>query len=213
MPAFSETSQRDCTCNCTDGADGPPGPRGPPGVCGGVTYIRWGRTSCPTTGTTLLYNGTAAKSFSDETGGGGNYQCLPNYPEYGRYAREVQGASPIHGVEYEIDTGSPFPPAHHDDNVPCAVCQASNRSHVLMIPAWRHCPSGWTLEYTGYLMSEHINGTKSTYECVDENAELIPGSQADTDGGLFSHVEATDNGIPCPPYNSQKELTCVVCTY
>ena len=44
----------------------------------------------------------------------------------------------------------------HDHNAPCAVCHVSTRVAVLMIPAWRHCPSQWTLEYTGYLMSEHV---------------------------------------------------------
>ena len=60
--------------------------------------------------------------------------------------------------------------------------------------------------------SEHNTHTKATYECIDVNAESIPGSQANNDGGLFYHVEATCNGLPCPPYDTQKELTCAVCT-
>ena len=61
--------------------------------------------------------------------------------------------APIYGVEYQLDGGSPLP-ALHDYNVPCAVCHVSTRVAVLMIPAWRHCPSQWTMEYTGYLMTE-----------------------------------------------------------
>ena len=68
-----------------------------------------------------------------------------------------------------------------------------------MIPAWHHCPSGWTVQYTGYMMSDHYTHNKATYECVDVNAESIPGSHANT-GGLFYYVEATCNGLPCPPY-------------
>ena len=49
-----------------------------------------------------------------------------------------------------------------------------------MIPAWRHCPSQWTLEYTGYLMTEHYNHNSATYECVDKDAEAVPGSHVDT---------------------------------
>ena len=193
------------------GVVGPPGPPGP--VSGGATYIRWGRTSCPSiTGTSLVYNGRAAKSYYNQKGGGVNYQCLPNNPEYGRYTAGVQGNSPIYGVEYERSGGSPYPPSLHNDNVPCAVCHVSTRSAVLMIPAWHHCPSGWTIEYMGYLMTQHYTHTKATYECVDINAESIPGSSAQTDGGLFHHVEATCNGILCPPYDPQKELTCAVCT-
>ena len=195
----------------TIGIVGPPGPPG--SVSGGATYIRWGRTRCPNiTGTNLVYNGRAAKSFFNQKGGGSNYQCLPNNPEYGGYASGVQNSSPIYGVEYKRNGDSPFPSSLHDGNVPCAVCHVSTRSAVLMIPAWRHCPSGWTVEYTGYLMTQHYTHTKATYECVDMNAESIPGSSAQTDGGLFYHVEATCNGLSCPPYDVQKELTCAVCT-
>ncbi|CAI8046156.1 hypothetical protein GBAR_LOCUS25510, partial [Geodia barretti] len=43
------------------GEKGDTGPQGPPGPSsGGVTYIRWGRTTCPnTTGTELVYSGRA----------------------------------------------------------------------------------------------------------------------------------------------------------
>ena len=61
-------------------------------------------------------------------------------------------------------------------------------------------------------MSQYHGYTKATYECVDMNAESIPGSHGGTSGGLFYHVEATCNGLPCPPYDPQKELTCAVCT-
>ena len=88
----------------TNGQKGDKGERGEPGmvgpVSGGATYTRWGRTSCPIiTGTSLVYSGRAGKSFFTQSGGGGNYQCLPNNPEYGRYAPGVQGRAPIYGVE------------------------------------------------------------------------------------------------------------------
>ena len=192
------------------GVVGPPGPPGP--VSGGATYIRWGRTSCPSiTGTRLVYNGRAAKSYYTHKGGGGNYQCLPNNPEYGGYRAGVQAQSFIYGVEYETRSGSPLS-SLYNHNVPCAVCHVSTRSAVLMIPAWRHCPSGWTVEYTGYLMSAHYNEGKATYECVDKDAESIPGSSASINGGTFYPVEATCTGLACPPYDVQKELTCAVCT-
>ena len=50
------------------------------------------------------------------------------------------------------------------------------------------------------------------FECVDRDQESVPGSHADTDGALFYHVEASCNGMPCPPYDAQNEHNCVVCT-
>ena len=61
-------------------------------------------------------------------------------------------------------------------------------------------------------MSENIGHRRSTFQCVDKDQESIPGSHANTDGTLFYHAEAVCNGMPCPPYDPQKELNCVVCT-
>ena len=145
---------------------------------------------CPSiTGTSLVYSGRAGKSWYNQQGGGSNYQCLPNNPEYGQYDKGVQGHCPIYGTEYQLNSGSPLP-GLSERNVPCAVCHVSTRAAVLMIPEWHHCPSQWTLD----------------------TAETVPGSHANTNGGLFYHVEANCNGLPCPPYDAQKELTCAVCT-
>ena len=55
---------------------------------------------------------------------------------------------------------------------------------------WSLSYSGWTVEYTGYLMSEHYIHSKATLNVL--TAESIPGSYmyANTDGGLFYYVEA-----------------------
>ena len=84
-----------------------------------------------------------------------------------------------------------------------------------MIPAKTQCPSTWTLEYSGYLMSEsrlHSGRQRTTYECIDKDPDSVPGSVSNTDGSVFYHVEASCNGMLCPPYDPQKELTCAVCT-
>ena len=196
------------------GVKGPPGPPGPAG--GGTVYIGWGRTTCPNvTGTELVYEGFAAGTSHSEQGGGSNRLCLPKVPKYSSYHPEVQGYSPLHGSEYynELNEYSPFPDIHKH-NVPCAVCYVSTRSVVYVVPARDDCPSGWTLEYKGYLMAEGQQTQRNTFECVDKSPESIPGSAAHTgiDGAHFYYVEATCNGLPCPPYDPQKELTCAVCT-
>ena len=209
-----------------DGRDGVPGPRGPQGQRGeqgvagppgprngGVVYTRWGKISCPNgTGTQLVYAGRAGGSWYGHTGGGANYLCMPNDPHYLAYQPGVQGHSPVYGAEYQSWAG-PLS-AVHDHNVPCAVCYASTRVAVTMIPAKTLCPSTWTLEYSGYLMSAYKGDSdyRTMFECVDKNPDSIPGSASDINGALFHHAEAACTGIPCPPYDPQKELTCAVCT-
>ena len=85
-----------------------------------------------------------------------------------------------------------------------------------MIPAKTVCPTDWTEEYQGYLMTAHYDhaGAKD-HICVDENAEARPNSNpADQDGALLYPVEGRcDVGnLPCPPYIDGGEMVCVVCT-
>ena len=47
---------------------------------------------------------------------------------------------------------------------------------------------------------------RTTFECVNQSPQSVPGSIANTNGALFYHVEVKCNGIPCPPYDTQKEV-------
>ena len=197
---------------CPPGDQGPRGPigragvPGPPAInVGGVTYTRWGSTSCPST---LVYSGRAGGTYWSKRGGGSNYLCMPDDPEYGEYRAAVQGNSPVDGAEYEY----PLVSSRLDRNVPCAVCYVQNRTTSIMIPAKMNCTSGWTREYYGYLMSDRISHYRTQFICMDSNMEAIPGLQTNTNGALFYHAQATCNGLSCGPYNTEKELSCVVCT-
>ena len=131
-----------------------------------------------------------------------------------KYAAGVQGRSFLLGTEYEIFSGELL--AHMlDHNAVCAVCMVRTRSMQIMIPATYECPSGWTREYYGYLMTEtHANDrTSKTYIYLDKDPESIPGSSANTSPAVMYHVEGGCNGLPCPPYSAEKELTCAVCSY
>ena len=154
-----------------------------------------------------MYAGRAGGTWYTHKGGAANYLCMSDDPDYLSYTPGVQGYSYVYGAEYKRPLQAVY---HH--NVPCAVCYASTRVAVTMIPAKTCCPSNWTLEYTGYLMSDNKNHQCTMYECVDKNPDSVPGSAANTNGALFYHVEANCNGMLCPPYDPQKELTCAVCT-
>ena len=62
--------------------------------------------------------------------------ACPMIHDYLTYQPGVQGWSYVYGTEYQ--TGGPWVgplSAVHDHNVPCAVCYASTRVAVTMIPA------------------------------------------------------------------------------
>ena len=82
-----------------------------------------------------------------------------------------------------------------------------------MIPAKITCPSSWTIEYAGYLMTEHYgHKNNKAYICVDKDSKPVPNIVGNVNGALLYHVTATCTGIPCPPYDNKKYITCVVCT-
>ncbi|KXJ27293.1 Short-chain collagen C4 [Exaiptasia diaphana] len=171
------------------GPSGQNGPRGPPGRSrGGVEYIRWGKTSCPY-GADLVYKGRIGGEHYTHLGGGANYVCVPEVPDYLNYKPGRQNTAFIFGAEYET------------------------RSSKLMIPATYKCPSGWTREYYGYLMTEH-HGHKNNraYICVDKDAEAVSGSKPSHNGALLYPVSGHCGSLPCRPYRQDLELTCVVCT-
>ena len=192
------------------GERGPAGPQGPSGIAaGGAMYTRWGRTSCPS-GREMVYTGIAGGSDYSQSGGGANYLCLPNNPQYSKDGVPSGSTfSYLYGSEYQSTLVGT-----HQHNVPCTVCYVATRASTLMIPAHTTCPTSWTKEYQGYLMAEkNTHARSAAYECVDEDAESVAESSANTNGALFYHVVATcGKGLPCPPYVTTKTITCVVCT-
>jgi len=196
------------------GSAGPKGDTGVPGPkgdrAGGVVYVRWGHNSCPDGGAQLVYAGRAGGSCYSHKGGGGNPQCLPLDPNFYRTVSGVQGYTFTYGAEYELT--NPLVSNSHDTDVPCAVCYVPTRNALYMIPAKYTCPSGWTREYFGYLMSEYHSHHRSQFSCVDHSLTSVIGSIHDHNGFLFYPVEGVCGSLPCPPYSQDKELSCAVCT-
>lgn len=198
------------------GRQGPQGPKGDRGRDGagitGVKYVRWGKTKCPS-GAQLVYEGIIGSSYYGHHGGGGEYICLPKVPKYDKYKDGYQSGSYIYGTEYEVKGFNPFKSNLHDHEAPCAVCYVSSRATQLMIPARNECPSAWTEEYHGYLMSENAGHKQSrNFICVDRDAEFVHGSRANLNGALLYIVEGQCGSLPCLPYVAGRELTCAVCT-
>ena len=195
------------------GLSGPQGPQGIKGLpTGGAVYVRWGRTICPSgQETELVYYGTAGGSHYTHSGGAANIICMPSDPNHLQYHNGQQGYTYVYGVRIVGSSRQPLS-ISYNYYLPCAVCFVPTRDTILTIPAKVSCPSKWTSEYYGYLSAAHYshNG-RLMYECIDSNPERI--TYTASSSAYLYHVEpACGNGVSCPPYDSSKELTCVVCS-
>jgi len=165
-------------------------------------YVRWGHIFCPSTAN-RLYHGISAGSDFRNTGSGSNSLCLPHAPTYdiSPISSNTGIGSSIHRARYSSDMSQ----------MPCAVCHVSQRSAVYTFPAQPTCPTGWTLEYTGFLMTSHNDHQRSDFICVQKNP-FVQSSPRTTEGLLFYSVEANCTSLPCPHYQRQRALTCAVCS-
>ena len=172
---------------------------------GGTMYVRWGHDQCPSTAQ-LLYKGRTGE-VDFKQGGVISLQCLPLDP---KFPTEISGNQQyrflMYGAEYNAHTDSNS--QLHGTHVPCAVCYVSQRSTVYILPAKNSCPSGWTREYYGYLMSNYYEYPPPHYICVDYALKSITGSEANVKGVYLGRC----GSLPCPPYDNTRELLCAVCT-
>ncbi len=56
-----------------------------------------------------------------------------------------------------------------------AVSYVPTTAAMIMIPAKIQCPTAWTVEYVGYLMTKHYTHHRSTFSSVDKDAQSILG--------------------------------------
>ena len=216
-----------------DGLQGPIGPQGPigehgqkgdPGFAGqkgskgdaglsGVTFVRWGRTVCPR-GTGTVYTGVAAGTKYDTKGGTSDTLCLAGSPQYRNGDGSSSNAAQLSGVRNEVGGNSAPLYNRRDTYLPCVLCHTTTKSTSFMLPGRYTCPSGWNTEYSGYIMTEttysNRPGRRDTI-CVDQDAEAASTKGSAAAAQLFL-MQATCIGLDCPPFNSQKPLTCAVCS-
>ena len=172
-----------------------------------VTYTRWGNPGCHS-GATLLYSGSMGSSWQRNKGGGTNYICMPNNnPKY----LESIGIQHEYNYVYGTEFISPSPNQYNFIAL-CSVCNVANKSSTIMIPSRVTCPEGWIREYHGYLMSEDKDHPRTMYICVDRWMKFVPGNGSGLRSESLHHVWADCSALTCPPYNANKELTCVMCS-
>ena len=123
----------------------------------------------------------------------------------------------LSGVRNDVQTrGSPATPLYHRRHtyLPCALCYTTTKSTSFMLPGRYTCPSGWSTEYSGYIMTEYTvsnRGGRRDTICVDQDAEAAATKGSSWPAALYL-MQVTCIGLNCPPFDSQKPLTCVVCS-
>ena len=169
----------------------------------GNLYTRWGNNVCPQVeGTELVYSGKVAGSLN-----GTNYVCMPDDADY--FPNHTHGALTMNAVEF-----SNHPSVEYNCYATCAVCYISTRSTVMMIPAKLKCPTNWTSEYKGYLMTDI--SYHSQHVCADESLKCMETSHIHHNRNYELYTLYVDcsslDGFNCPSYSSQNAITCVVCS-
>ena len=169
------------------------------------TFVRWGSPACPSSAE-LVYSGLVGGGLFSKKGSAPDVLCLPENPVLEDLAMPYL-YSEIYGAEFQTSS------AGSDNRDPvCAVCRTP-RPTTVMVPATNVCESGWTSEYSGYLMGgspNHPSGHE--FVCVDSSLESRPNSSSNDDGLLLFFTFTKCGSLPCPAYRDKKAVTCVVCS-
>ena len=100
----------------------------------------------------------------------------------------------------------------NEQDQPCVVCHTSY-AVTHMFPGRTSCFPGWSLQYTGYLMSsEHKANVNREYFCMDSDPQPMPRGGTNDNQGIVYLVEGRCGSLPCPPYHEGREIACAVCS-
>ena len=127
----------------------------------------------------LVYAGHGAGGGSTSTNlaSGYNYLCMHGSPQYEASSFNTVANSVgarVFRLQYETNNKGLWKLWKvHNEDVPCAVCQSTGALAVLMQPGNSVCPTGWSSEYTGYMMSAPHNTYVGEFVCVDRDAEAL----------------------------------------
>lgn len=143
---------------------------------------------------------------------GANYLCLPTDPTYlNSNSTENDVRSGVTVTTLQETTGI-FPTASNDRVLQCAYCQTTKSSVVTTLIGTTTCPTGWNVEYTGYLVSptEGSATTSMDYACLSSTPATLSSSAGATGTSGVTLVEQNCESITC---TSNEEIACTVCTY
>ncbi|KAL8611844.1 hypothetical protein ACOMHN_027579 [Nucella lapillus] len=172
----------------------------------GSTFVQWGSSTCAGP-TELVYSGVVGGSRYDHSGAAANALCLSLSPKLqDLISSNADGHARLYGGEYETDD------SHQHRGPACAVCRSPEPT-TIMVPGTNVCSSGWTRQYSGFLMAGHYTYKAATeFICVDTKLDSSMHSSANENGYLLYYTKTQCGSLPCPPYENNKLVTCAVCS-
>ena len=77
--------------------------------------------------------------------------------------------------------------ANHLYEVPCSVCMKSKTSGFTV---WGSdtCPASSAVGYDGYVVSDHISGQRTRYECLEKRTVAVARSVCRFEAGLYKII-------------------------
>ncbi|XP_022257294.1 uncharacterized protein LOC111089316 [Limulus polyphemus] len=145
----------------------------------GATYVHWGNTSCGVSSSVFLYSGYGAGPLPFISGGGVNFQCVPE--KQGSISKErVNQDDPflLTRLSYQLQD-------EHQYTLTCAVCYKQQTLQAYTFPAMKECPQDWKLEYKGILVTPKapffrtdsiclaVGNESETYQSSEDKATVV----------------------------------------
>lgn len=152
-----------------------------------------------------------------EVGSGSDWQCFPPSLSPPALSSVTSDASrgKLYGVRLIVsNAGPPFDSSKNDKIITCSICQLYTRTSVLMIPGTATCPTGFTTQYTGYIVTAGSlsTGVTQPYVCLDENVIVGADNVTSSDSGRAYPAQIKCGALDCGTYPDNAEVKCAVCT-
>lgn len=150
-------------------------------------------------GVSTLYTGVIV-GFQSDTGFV-DHQCMPIDNSFIQYYNESNygNETVTYGNLVKYNTFLHKNNMLRNKTVACALCQINGRETIKILPAMYDCPEGWTKQYQGYLMT----GGLCVHTDMKEQEMILISKYL-----YLQHEIMWD----IPNYNSDKVLSCVVCS-
>ena len=179
-----------------------------------MVYVRWGDNRCPPNAV-LLYEGIITQAASKMA----NLLCIP---------KSSSKTSPA--KQYTMTMTTTTPPSHVTrmepllftnlqgvvDAVPCARCYDSSHSTEFTFPGSTTCPTDWTRQYYGHLITSYELSTSDVL-CGDERLTRAiqwgDGSYSSKRNGVnMIETVCGKDVLSCRGHSAGQLTSCVVCS-